>query len=448
MKKFAALIAIISLAKFSVSSDEGTSAASFMKIDSAARPAALAGAFTALADDATAVHYNPAGIGFLNQKEVSFSHNEWFESIRLESLSYAHPVNRNLTLGFGMNYLFSDSVDETDGTGAYTGDSFNTSGGTIMLGIAGRIGNYFSLGLNAKTIWEKLAGESGFAYGADAGFLFKNHFTDGFISLGAGIQNLGTKLKLYEDSFNIPLKYSGGAAAAYRYITATLVADKARDEDVVIRTGLEFNSKDLVKEAKIALRLGYRTETADEAGPGITTGIGIGVSDFNLDYAFVPMGELGSTHRVTVSLKFGTIRGERKFERKDKPEITTDKKDTAASEPEPRQEQLIIPDMHQQVSEVEPDQLPMQEQEPILKEEPQTLIPDETVPAKDASQVEQEILPVETDMPKQMPPEEEGIILTEDIAAVETPKSAEPVSREPKTDFDTRFEKPQKVSVE
>lgn len=416
MKKLSVLIIALSLAKVTFSADEGTLAASFMKIDSSARPAALAGAFSALADDATAIHYNPAGIGFLNQKEVSFSHNEWFESIRLESLSYAHPVGDKWTLGLGVNYLFTDSVRETTSTGVYTGDTFSGSGGTIMVGIAGRVNDYFSFGINAKTIGEKLADRSDYAFGGDAGFLFKKSFTDGFFSAGGSIENFGTKIKLYEDSFDIPLKYCGGFALGYRYFVLTVVADKARDTDLIMRSGVEFNSKDLIKEARLALRLGYRTETPDEAGAGITMGVGVGVENFALDYAFVPMGELGSTHRVTLSVKFGKVRGY-----KEKQEIPAEEKTPVAEEKAP--EELLIPELEQEVTEVTAEEMPA---EVSSKEKP---LPEEKT--KEA-EVSEKI------------PESEGIILTEEIDEL-PPKPAEP--KTPSTELDNRFEKPRKISA-
>jgi hypothetical protein len=425
MKRLLALIIIFGLAKFAVSADVGTSAASFMKIDSSARPAALGGAFVAIADDATAIHYNPAGLGFLNQKQVSFCHNEWFESVGLESLSYAHPINQNWTLGVGMNYLFTDSVDETTSTGTYTGNTFSSSGGTVIVGMAGRFGSYFSFGVNAKGIVEKLASESGFAYGADAGFLFKKGFDEGFVSLGASVQNVGTKLKLYEDSFNIPLKYSGGIAVSYKYFTVTAVGDKARDSDTVIRTGIEFNSKELIKEARLALRAGYRTETSDKAGSGITAGIGIGVSNFDLDYAFVPMGELGSTHRVTISFKFGKVRED--FSPAYKPK--KDKTVHAYPEPEKKPEQLIIPELEQEVVEVEPQAAQPIEDADLssFEDEKQTVeTPEVAAPAEET--------------PK--PAESEGIVLTEDIG---TPTRTPAESKGSAADFNRMFEKPRKI---
>src|SRR5438128_404090 len=52
----------------------GTEGASFLEIPVGARPAALGDAYTALATDAYAPLYNPAGLGFSRQTELAGQH--------------------------------------------------------------------------------------------------------------------------------------------------------------------------------------------------------------------------------------------------------------------------------------------------------------------------------------------------------------------------------------
>ena len=44
------------------------SGAAFLKIGTGARPEAMGGAYTALADDVSALHYNPAGLSSVLKK--------------------------------------------------------------------------------------------------------------------------------------------------------------------------------------------------------------------------------------------------------------------------------------------------------------------------------------------------------------------------------------------
>ena len=48
----------------------GTRAAEFLTIPVGPRAVAMGGAFAAAADDITSIYWNPAGLGFLNEREV------------------------------------------------------------------------------------------------------------------------------------------------------------------------------------------------------------------------------------------------------------------------------------------------------------------------------------------------------------------------------------------
>jgi len=60
----------------------------------------------------------------------------------------------------------------------------------------------------------------------------------------------------------------------------------------------------------LALRLGYlksinpETITSISNFKGIGGGLGLRISKFATDYAFVPYGDLGNTHRLSFSVKF------------------------------------------------------------------------------------------------------------------------------------------------
>ena len=55
----------------------GISSLQFLKIGVGGRASAMGDAFIAIADDASALYWNPAGLVFAKQNEVMFSHNSW-----------------------------------------------------------------------------------------------------------------------------------------------------------------------------------------------------------------------------------------------------------------------------------------------------------------------------------------------------------------------------------
>ena len=68
--------------------------ASFLNVGVGARGLGMGGAYTALADDANALYWNPAGLSKLEKREFTASHAELFENTWLDFLAYAHPTSQ------------------------------------------------------------------------------------------------------------------------------------------------------------------------------------------------------------------------------------------------------------------------------------------------------------------------------------------------------------------
>jgi hypothetical protein len=70
--------------------------------------------------------------------------------------------------------------------------------------------------------------------------------------------------------------------------------NKAVDSDVSVHIGLEYQYN------QVAFRVGYGT--GSEAS--FSVGVGFGIGSWNIDYAYVPYGDLGDTHRIGVGMKW------------------------------------------------------------------------------------------------------------------------------------------------
>jgi hypothetical protein len=270
----------------------------FLFLDANARPAALGGACTALAADASSLLYNPAGLARVTSHDVTFMHNAYMQGIDQEYAAYASPEGWSSNL----NYLSFGDVQKTtlsnpDGTGL---------GETTLTDLAFGAGYGFPLsaslsaGVGVKYIRETIddVTEKGFAL--DAGGLYEVSALRG-LSLGLVLQNFdldpGVRFKGKKET--LPLNLRAGAAYSFRVHghenMVSLDVTKGRRQDAQMAAGGETQFL-----GPLVLRFGFTTR--NDAGIGITAGFGYLFKAWSIDYAFVPMGDIGNAHRISMTL--------------------------------------------------------------------------------------------------------------------------------------------------
>lgn len=275
---------------------EGTTAGSFLKIDIGARPVGMGGVFVGIADDVNAIQYNPAGLLQITQKELSVTHNEWIEGIKSEFLGYVHPINDMWALGITLNYLYVSELVERDIYGNESGRTFGSNDGLLTFSVARKISNNVLAGVNFKIIQESIKDRNDKAYYFDFGLLFK------FSKLATGIviQNLGTKIKLYEESFSLPLNLKLGLSYnLFKDMKLGLDVNKPLDNEFDLRVGGEYWIYDI-----FALRTGYKFNQDKNTGSGISAGFGLRYKDYQVDYSNFAFGDFGTTHEISFNVKF------------------------------------------------------------------------------------------------------------------------------------------------
>ena len=171
----------------------GTTAAKFLSIGVGSKAVGMGGAYTSIADDATAMYWNPAGISFYNTREVYFNHSNWIADIAFDYFGITIPVNRKYSLGFNITSVTMDEMEVTRYGNENTGETFSASdyafGSILSLNLTDR----FSVGFNGKYIQQTIANSHAKGFAIDIGTLFTTPF--GF-RLGTSISNFGQKLKM------------------------------------------------------------------------------------------------------------------------------------------------------------------------------------------------------------------------------------------------------------
>lgn len=241
-----------------------------------ARSMAMGGAFTGLADDASAAYFNPAGLAFLDEHQLMVMHAPLFVDSNYNFLSSAHPFGDKYgAVAISDSLLLSSDFQIRDKFNNKTGnDSFNHN--AVFASYAHKLfGQKLAAGVNAKFIQQKVASLSDNALGLDLGVLYKPM---PIFSVGASLANVNDP--------EITLQRS---ADVYRAITRVGVASevfrdrlmlsvdllKIRQQDSLYAAGLEYTPNKL-----FALRTGYN------ANRSYTLGMGLKLKTFHIDYAF------------------------------------------------------------------------------------------------------------------------------------------------------------------
>lgn len=273
--------------------------ASFLELPVGARAAALGGAGTALADDATALYWNPAGLAGLEKRDAAFSHAELSESTRLDFGGYAQPGAGGV-LGAAFTYLSHGALSGRDAAGRPTG-SFGASDAALALGYARReeVG---AAGVTLKYLRSHIAEAEAQSLAVDAGVRRQ----DGALTTALALRNIGPGLRYADQKNDLPL----AAAAGVGYKRGALLL--GLDYEYRPRVGQNDAGAGAEWEAKpgVYLRAGYSTKGAIgggsslDAAKGLAFGLGVRLGALRVDYAVKPMGELGRAHRFDVGCRF------------------------------------------------------------------------------------------------------------------------------------------------
>lgn len=299
MKKLTFIITLVSSAIIGLSSLSwaANTGAAFLKIGAGARPAALGGNYVGLANDVNAVNWNPGGLGFLPEKELTAMYASWLADMNYEFAGYAQPLSNGLAIGGSLIMLQSGELEKRSDSREKLG-TFSAVDTCGTLAIAKKVQDTVSVGGSLKVISQKIDDESAAGIAVDLGALVKTGMAN--LNVGIAVRNLGPQLKFISAGYDLPLTLAAGIN--YSLPKINLTSDiNYYDAKVTIGVGMEYK---LIKA--LALDLGYKAGKDNKLGglSGLSAGLGFKINKINLTYAWVPYGELNDTHRISLGVKF------------------------------------------------------------------------------------------------------------------------------------------------
>lgn len=312
----------------------GTHAAEFLAIGVGARAMAMGGAYAAIANDPTALYYNPAGIVWMDNIQIEIMHNEWLVETKYDFFGATMPLpfwNSSIGLSFIM-LNFGEQPVRTVERAEGTGEKYSAESYAAAFTFATALTDNFSFGLSAKYINEKIWHVSGGAAALDLGIFYNTPFKG--LRLGMSMSNYGGELSLsgrdldttvdpdpdnsgvrrvpvaYKTNgyplpllFRFGLSYEQELGVLGSVLLSTDLQHPSNSTES-INLGVEYNYAGV-----FFLRAGYENLYEENAINGLTLGGGVdylmpGEIGFRVDYAFSDWGPFESAHRFSLGLTF------------------------------------------------------------------------------------------------------------------------------------------------
>lgn len=291
----------------------GTATAQFLKIGVGARASSMGETFVAVANDASALYWNPAGITQFTSNQVFIAHTNWFVDIYHEFFGAVYHITPYDAVGISITSLHMDDMQVTTefaprGNGNYfsvgdfaCGVTYSRKmtpqfsfGGTIryieetmdvlkMRGVVVDIGTYYWTGLGTSRFSAVLS-----------------NFGDQMSPTGSLSLNNGQTVSQFQE-YPPPTMFRFGFAFEpimneRATLTTSIQLNHPNDNSENIAIGAEYGWM-----KTLYLRAGYKFNV-DEQSLSFGLGFNASISDYTLrfDYGYVPYTNLGGVHRISL----------------------------------------------------------------------------------------------------------------------------------------------------
>lgn len=337
---------------------QGESAVPFLLIGPNSLNAGMGETGTGMINDASAMFWNPAGLGFQKGIQVSITHSPWLPGLGLSDLFYDflaakyHLKKLKGTLGVSITYLNIGEIIKTDEFGNEQG-RYQAFDGALAVGYGTKVTKDLSVGVVTRFIYSRLAvdpvaGEQGTGTAYNLSFDIstlwrpnktKFKFINDRLGLGLNISNIGPKITYVDNAQADPLPTNLRLGLAYdiyksEFNNLTLTADFAKllvkrngtESDPVYKaifTSFSGGFNEVMKSFQssvgaeywygnpklIGLRGGFFYEDPEKGKRKfITLGASIRYSLYGFDFSYISTLEdnhpLANTLRFTLSVNF------------------------------------------------------------------------------------------------------------------------------------------------
>ena len=269
MKKIQLLAAAVVLALLPASgmAQVAITAVPFLQIEPDSRGAAMGNTGVAIADNAAALFWNPAGLAFQTDNQASITHSNWLANFQVDDLFYDYLVGKYYVEGLGtvgahLTYLNFGEQIQTNEDSPDIISKFNSYELAFGLSYGFQMNENLGLGTSLRLIYSSLASGTsvsqqkvnpGSSVAVDLAMLYKSDPFDlggnqGHFSAGLNLSNLGPGIQYTDNAQKDPLPtlLRFGIALDYNldpqgYNRITIASDvskiMARKEAIEVQSG-------------------------------------------------------------------------------------------------------------------------------------------------------------------------------------------------------------------
>ncbi len=329
-------IALLVISSFSVQAQlvpnlggqrAGISAFQSLKIGVGARGVGMGESYVAVANDASALFWNPAGLAQFDQNQIFFSRTQYLVGIEHDFLGAVYHLSPADALGASVSSMHMDDMEITTETQPFgTGRYFTFGDVTLALTYAKKMTDQFSFGVTARYAEETLDVLKMRALMFDLGALYwtglgSTRFAVVISNFGGDVEPSGS-VTMWDgttttsfQSFSVPTIFKLGFAfealeTEVQRLTASIQLNHPNDNSEHVRFGFEYGFQEVLflrggLKRTIRQPLFGEDGTSDENysfGAGFLAPVGS--SKVSADYSYTEFYRLGAIHRFTLTVSY------------------------------------------------------------------------------------------------------------------------------------------------
>lgn len=312
----------------------GTSSAVFLRIPVGAKGISMGSAFTSLADDGSAMFWNPGNLTSQSKTALFFHHSPWLPGLNYNYFGFSLPLEDIGVFGVNITSLRTDEIEITTLDAQMgTGETYTAASTAVGITYAKKLTDRFSIGGTVKHITERIFNSTASGFAFDIGTMFVTPFED--VRLGVSISNIGTEMRINGDDLNSYVDIAPYQQGNNDNIVSQLKTDPF-SMPIIMRIGLSWdlmfseetrltfacdgiNPNDNAQSVNVGVEIaplgdllfirgGYSELFLDNAEMGLSLGAGLNISTFeyfemSFAYAYQAMNYLGNVNHITIELK-------------------------------------------------------------------------------------------------------------------------------------------------